>query len=1112
MVAAVASGITWLTGGAVAGTAATVAASVALYAGTTAASYFIQQANQPKQDVGTKLSAQSGGAVNQSIIVGEKETAGSFIYAGSWGKPGKTPNGFYVRVFCLQDMPSSDFLSRIWTSGNKGTIDLDHIGYTDKDTDQLFPADGSGYTGSGTSMGHPVTTLDHDGNHYAWVKFLDGSQVAADPYLMEKFGGLADRPWKTSMIGRDRTLMIVTQQWTNKEANAEKNFVAVVRGMKLYDWRKDSTNGGSGSHRWGDASTYDYTENSIVILYNIMRGIYRGNAWLYGGFNWPARRFDNASWTAAANVCDENVSLAGGGTQKRYRMGAEINLGEAPLTVMDRVLATCSGRLVESGGIYKVYAGGIGASVYSFTDDEVIITEPLNGKMFPSREDICNTITGSYCEPNNGGQMKAYKKRTKAEYVDADNGETRSTEMSFDYVRDNRQAQQLAKHALNDNRRFMTKTIALPSIARKLEPGDPVNYSNSARFGFTNKKFILGDVTLSNNGVVLGVLREADATDADWSISDEEPYTVGVYGDIVPANQTIDIGVTAWAVKKGDGSDRDPAIKVTWPTDAAMVDCKWVRLQVRYSGVTDPDKYFSVDPVPFDEGKAVITKGVRLTEVYQVRAKIIPYSDRDTDWCDWVEVTANVGHGTSIDEVEDQAPAKMDPPTFEVKTRIADDGPVIQKIKVTFDPFANDKLSYDLLVIDNTTGERDWKHPKDSPFSFTSHAQHNYTIRIRAVSRTGIPGELSDDVPASTFTTPKKSDTDSDVNAPTGFSASGNKAGVIALHWDTPADKDYHHTQIRVINDNSIGPGGANFLDTVTGSSYKHHGLGSNVDRWYFIRHVDNSGNPSAWTPSSAPGEKGSTLKLVSGDIGDGEVKNTNIGTKAVQNGNIDDEAVDTGQIKTKAVKGSKIDDLAVDTTHLKDGSVKSGKIGTGEVKRNNVSQDDADNISTKNLQKGSVTGIKSVPDKFKSAIGGGNKLVHSWKNGKFVTFTNQSGAVEFITISGTITADGKMTPSSGSDKLSISIVVSYKRGSSGKWKDILKKHVDGKKATAGTTTGATVSASLTVDSFVVPGSPKKGSKLFVKAQITWQRATGQSSGVKCAYKSLRIGISNNLR
>lgn len=615
------------------GTATTIA-TVGLYAATTAASVLIQMANQPKQDIGTKLKAQSGGAVNQSIIIGEKETAGSLIYANTWGREAKTPNTYYVRVFCLQDMPSNGFTSRIWLGGKKATIDLSHINYTDVDTD--YPADGSGYSGDGEVMGYPVTSEDHDGNHYVWVKILDGSQTAADPYLRLVFGDKEDRPWTADMIGRGRTLLIATQRFTVKEANSELSFTPVIHGIKLYDWRKDSTNGGSGSHRWGDYSTYEYDANPVLAAYNIMRGIYYGSEWLYGGLDWPARRFDNDSWTAAANVCDENVDLADETTQKRYRMGAEIDLSEEPLTVIDRILATCSGRLVESGGVYKIYAGGIGASVYSFSDDTVFVTEPLTGKMFPSREEICNTITGSYCEPDNGGQMKAYKKRSKAEYVTADNDEPRSKEMNFDYVRENRQAQRLALYALNDNRRFMTKVVAFPSVARKLEPGDIVNWSDSVRFGFTNKKFIVGDVTLTNRGVVLCALREADATDADWTTGDEEPFTVGVYGDIVPDTQIIDIDVTAFGKKDDNGKAKIPALRITWPTDADMVDCKAVRWQVKRQD--DPDDDIETKGrAEFDEGKGIV-EGLNRNTYYKVRARIIPYSDRETDWCDWFTI------------------------------------------------------------------------------------------------------------------------------------------------------------------------------------------------------------------------------------------------------------------------------------------------------------------------------------------------------------------------------------------------------------------------------------------------------------------------------------------
>src|SRR5437868_1805745 len=124
MVQALAVPIGALLGVASTSTLATTVSSVILYAGTTAASYFIQQANQPKRDIGTKLRSASGGAVPMSFILGEKETAGSLIYQGTWGRSGKTPNTFYVRVYCLSDMPVSGFSSRLWVGGKKSTIDF----------------------------------------------------------------------------------------------------------------------------------------------------------------------------------------------------------------------------------------------------------------------------------------------------------------------------------------------------------------------------------------------------------------------------------------------------------------------------------------------------------------------------------------------------------------------------------------------------------------------------------------------------------------------------------------------------------------------------------------------------------------------------------------------------------------------------------------------------------------------------------------------------------------------------------------------------------------------------------------------------------------------------
>jgi hypothetical protein len=605
-------------------TAAT-AINIGLYVATTAASYFIQQAMAPKPETGTKLDAVLGGAAGQSFIFGEKETAGSFIYTGTWGIPGRTPNAYLVNVFCLQDFRAEGFSSRLWTD-KKNTIDFD----------KTWMADGN-------NLGSPVTAFDAGGAHHLGVKFHDGTQTSADGYLRAVFGSDANRPWTSGMVGRGRTLAIVTQKYNKDEPEGEVQPLFVVKGIKLYDWRKDSTNGGSGSHRYGTYSTYEHSANPVVVAYNIMRGIYYGNDWMYGGQEWPKGRFDNDTWTAAANVCDENVSLAGGGTEKRYRVGGEVDLSEEPWTVIERLLKACNGRIVDNGGIFKVYCGGVGASVFSFTDDDILVSEELTGSLFPTSEKIANTITGTYIEPNNAGNEKAYKPRTQSDFVAEDGGE-RKISMDFEYVRSNTQAQRLARLALRDNRRFRTFRVALWTQGRKLEPCDAVSWTSS-RFGFSGKKFIVGDVELHRDGVTFVNLREANDNDADWSTDDEDAYDTGVYGDIPVAAQTLSATVTAVSVTDDGGNNRRPAIRIQSTLDGDFVDCDALLWKVRKSASVTRvfargriDGFF--DPNSDDYGDGVFTDNSFMAgRTVQVSYRIKPESDRPTSWSTWENVT-----------------------------------------------------------------------------------------------------------------------------------------------------------------------------------------------------------------------------------------------------------------------------------------------------------------------------------------------------------------------------------------------------------------------------------------------------------------------------------------
>ena len=73
-----------------------------------------------------------------------------------------------------------------------------------------------------------------------------------------------------------------------------------VKGKKIYDQRQDSTNGGSGSQRVADVSTYAYSDNPALCFQDyIINNEY--------GKGIPTSKINFATFLAASNVCDTEV-------------------------------------------------------------------------------------------------------------------------------------------------------------------------------------------------------------------------------------------------------------------------------------------------------------------------------------------------------------------------------------------------------------------------------------------------------------------------------------------------------------------------------------------------------------------------------------------------------------------------------------------------------------------------------------------------------------------------------------------------------------------------------------------------------------------------------------
>lgn len=814
----------------VSATTANIITSAALLAGTTAIQIFMARSEeQPEPDRGQKLLVALGGAVPQSILFGETETAGHLYYAGTWGRPGMHANNYAVEAYIMADLTAEGSKSTFWYGGRKCTIDLDNEHFVD-----------------GSNIGHPVTTLRKGGQDYVWVKFHDGSQTEADSYLRAKFGGSAKRPYTNKMIGYGRPLAIVTIRY-DKEGSGIQEQLFVYKGSRFYDPRKDSTNGGSGSHRWGQRNTYEFTKNRAVIYYNIRRGIYRDDERLFGGLNYPAYMLDNDSYFASMNKCDENFALAGGGTEKRFEGGGEIDLSGRVTDALNKLLIGMNGRVTEDGGISKLFVGPIGASVLSITDGDLIVTERREGDECPHPDDIFNIVTGTYIEPGDAGETASFRKKTDADALARDGVEI-TKPLDLPWVRSNTQAQRLAKLALKEGQRWRKRAIVLPPYARKLRPCDVITWT-SEKEGWSNKKFICGDVTIRKNGLVQVRLTEADASDGDWTVDDEDAFDTGEFDDVVPDPEDFTATITAVGITDDTGKNRRPGIRFepstavlsgfTWgDIKSEFEDCAALLWQVRKKNGSQKVIAKGRSDDFFEDGEDEVSRHAFLPSLQvQVKYRIELANGRLTGWSGWNDLTLGA-YGIDDEDTTDDTLAAPSKPVLAQVQDDDEDGKVSNDLYMTTVPpaWATGKTRYEWEI---TVGVRDPIIKRSGSSNYEYKIRKTgvaIVVRTRAVKGVGKESAWS---ASETITPSKKANS---VPTPANVSASAKPKGN-RVKGDDPNMKDlkwalfYRHTA-----NNSAA---ATLAEKRKGLAWRDDDPPGNVGdtAFYWMRFVDNSDN-----------------------------------------------------------------------------------------------------------------------------------------------------------------------------------------------------------------------------------------------------------------------------
>lgn len=617
----------------------TVTATVIVYGAALAVSFGLSIVSQKflKKDAdlepvppgGTQLDVRVDADIPRAFLAGRAVTAGTLIHAATYGKnPGTevyatVHNTNLIEMFAVSDKPVTALVD-VFVEGQEVTYTPD----SDPDRGQVLTS--------------PTVYDDKIA-----FKFYDGTQVAADAFSVDRLDADTERPWTNDHIGYSVAYLRAHYIYSANKVPGRLRWKAVYDGIPLYDPRLDTTVGGSGSHRFDDISTHEWSDNPAVFIYNIVRGIYvedsaSNRVFLYGLQNTSAASCPLDVWFAAMNECDVLVSVGAGssptGTEKQYRFGGEISVDTPPLNTIEEVLKTCGGRFNESGGTYKLIIGAPGLPIHSITDGDIIADQDDEFDPILGLEDRTNYVTATYTSPEEGWIPKVAPARSETSW-EVEDGRRLSANIDAPMVQSQHQIQRLMKQYLMRSRQQRKHNFHLPRKFFRIEPGDVIEWDSDLN-GYIGKLFEVDMVQYYPDMSVQVAVTEVDAADYDWTPSTDTLSNPNTLPVALPPDPKVVTGfaVTGFIAVGDQGTER-AAILLEWddPVDGDVLAVQWqIRLQSDATNVSEGQTSNVTDE------RIAIIGGLQTNTTYELRARFLSANNYEADWTSWLPVTTPV--------------------------------------------------------------------------------------------------------------------------------------------------------------------------------------------------------------------------------------------------------------------------------------------------------------------------------------------------------------------------------------------------------------------------------------------------------------------------------------
>ena len=277
-------------------------------------------------------------------------------------------------------------------------------------------------------------------------------------------------------------------------------FTAKVQGKKVYDPR---------------TSTTAYSANAALCIRDYLVSA-------YGLDN--SGDVNDAYFQAAANTCDESVTLAGSGTESRYEINGIISLDQTPSDILGDMMTACAGTLFWGQGEWHLKVGEYTSSIKTFTLDD--LRGPINLDTKHSRRDNFNIVRGTFNDADQGYIRADYPEIRSSTFITNDGGVENALDLALPLTTSAATAQRLAKMTLFRAREEMTFTADFGLEAFEVECGDIIALTID-RYGWTAKEFEVVGWKFRNDGDagdlrVALTLRETSAAAFSWSAEESD--------------------------------------------------------------------------------------------------------------------------------------------------------------------------------------------------------------------------------------------------------------------------------------------------------------------------------------------------------------------------------------------------------------------------------------------------------------------------------------------------------------------------------------------------------------------------------------------------------------